>query len=116
MTAAGSFDPRPLRAYFEALGMDYFFEEQPIIDLARSACCSTAAQQAAGRSQQEPPSSICSFCARMKRGRLYAAMRREGCAAPRRAWLDWRGCSYNVLALGQHLDDAAESFVSQQQC
>ena len=31
----------------------------------------------------------------MKRGRIYAAARREG---------------YNVLALGQHLDDLAESF------
>ena len=37
--------------------------------------------------------SICSFCSRMKRGRIYAAARREG---------------YNVLALGQHLDDLAE--------
>lgn len=37
--------------------------------------------------------SICSFCSRMKRGRLYACARREG---------------YNVLALGQHLDDLAE--------
>lgn len=32
----------------------------------------------------------------MKRGRIYAAARREG---------------YNVLAFGQHLDDLAESFV-----
>lgn len=37
--------------------------------------------------------SICSFCSRMKRGRIYACARREG---------------YNVLALGQHLDDLAE--------
>lgn len=40
--------------------------------------------------------SICSFCSRMKRGRLYAAARSNG---------------YNVLALGQHLDDLAESFL-----
>lgn len=32
----------------------------------------------------------------MKRGRLYSCARREG---------------YNVLALGQHLDDLAESFL-----
>ena len=32
----------------------------------------------------------------MKRGLLYNALRREG---------------YNVLALGQHLDDFAESFI-----
>ena len=40
--------------------------------------------------------SICSFCSRMKRGRLYACARREG---------------YNVLAMGQHLDDLAERWV-----
>ncbi|KAJ8297700.1 hypothetical protein KUTeg_024231 [Tegillarca granosa] len=40
--------------------------------------------------------SICSFCSRMKRGRIYACARREG---------------YNVLALGQHLDDLCESFL-----
>ena len=40
--------------------------------------------------------SICSFCARMKRGVLYACCRRE---------------NYNVLVLGQHLDDLAESFI-----
>ena len=40
--------------------------------------------------------SICSFCSRMKRGRLYACARREG---------------YNVLAMGQHLDDLAERLV-----
>jgi tRNA(Ile)-lysidine synthase TilS/MesJ len=32
----------------------------------------------------------------MKRGRIYAAARREG---------------YSVLAMGQHLDDLAESFL-----
>ena len=40
--------------------------------------------------------SICSFCSRMKRGRIYATARRNG---------------YNVIALGQHLDDLAESFL-----
>ena len=40
--------------------------------------------------------SICSFCSRMKRGRLYSCARREG---------------YNVLAMGQHLDDLSESFL-----
>lgn len=40
--------------------------------------------------------SICAYCARMKRGVLYNACRREG---------------YNVLAMGQHLDDLAESFL-----
>lgn len=36
------------------------------------------------------PKSICAWCSRMKRGILYSCARRE---------------KYNVLALGQHLDD-----------
>lgn len=40
--------------------------------------------------------SFCAFCSRMRRGLLYGAARREG---------------YNVLALAQHLDDAAETFL-----
>ena len=40
--------------------------------------------------------SICAFCARMKRGALYSCCRRHG---------------YTALALGQHLDDFAESFL-----
>lgn len=39
--------------------------------------------------------SICSFCSRMKRGRIYKTARQHG---------------YNVLALGQHLDDLTERF------
>lgn len=40
--------------------------------------------------------SICSWCSRMKRGIIYNTARREG---------------YNVIVLGQHCDDLAESFV-----
>lgn len=40
--------------------------------------------------------SICSFCSRLKRGRIYATARNRG---------------FNVIALGQHLDDLAESFL-----
>ncbi|XP_022086161.1 uncharacterized protein LOC110976840 [Acanthaster planci] len=77
-----AYDPRPLIPYLANLRMPYFFEEQCIID--------TAAGLEGGCD------SICSFCSRMKRGRLYACARREG---------------YNVLAMGQHLDDLAESFL-----
>ena len=38
--------------------------------------------------------SFCSFCSRMKRGKLYGVCRRE---------------NYNVLAMGQHTDDLCES-------
>lgn len=75
------YDPRPLKKYLAALGVPYFYEEQCILDQA---------------SALPECTSICSFCSRMKRGRIYACARREG---------------YNVLALGQHLDDLAESFV-----
>jgi tRNA(Ile)-lysidine synthase TilS/MesJ len=40
--------------------------------------------------------SYCSFCSRIKRGLMYQVARREG---------------YNVLALGQHLDDLSESLM-----
>ena len=42
------------------------------------------------------PDSICSFCSRVKRGLLYQIAREGG---------------YNAIALGQHLDDACESFL-----
>jgi tRNA 2-thiocytidine biosynthesis protein TtcA len=76
------FDPAPLKGYVrETLGLDYFFESQPIIAEAET------------HMQKD---SICAYCSRMKRGILYTTARRE---------------KYNVLALGQHLDDLAESFV-----
>jgi tRNA(Ile)-lysidine synthase TilS/MesJ len=40
--------------------------------------------------------SFCAYCARMKRGIMYSTCREQG---------------YNVLALAQHLDDLAESFL-----
>ena len=51
---ADGFDPRPLVDYFAALGLPYFFEEQQILE----------------RAGLVNPDSICSFCARMKRGRM----------------------------------------------
>ncbi|XP_072040662.1 uncharacterized protein [Amphiura filiformis] len=77
-----SYDPSPLKGYLRSLDLPYFYEEQCIIDMAASL--------------QDGCDSICSFCSRMKRGRLYACARREG---------------YNVLAMGQHLDDLTESFL-----
>jgi len=77
---SSAYDPRPLIPYLAQLGVEYLYEQQDIM---------TAALEV-------DASSICAFCSRMKRGRLYAAARREG---------------YNVLALGQHLDDISESFL-----
>ncbi|CAL8115207.1 unnamed protein product [Orchesella dallaii] len=76
------YDPRPLIPYLESLGVPYFYEEQGIMPVALE-------------KGPENVTSICSFCSRMKRGRIYACARTNG---------------YNVLALGQHLDDLAESF------
>ena len=76
-----SFDPSPLKAYMQALGVPYFFESQPVLELGK---------------EHMQGDSYCSWCARMKRGIMYSTARRE---------------NYNVIALGQHLDDLAESFL-----
>lgn len=75
------FDPSPLKAYVPGLGVEYWYLEEPIVERAR---------------KHMGKNSYCAFCARMKRGALYSACRRR---------------SYNVLALAQHLDDLAESFL-----
>ncbi|KAK6173853.1 hypothetical protein SNE40_017238 [Patella caerulea] len=77
-----AYDPSPLIDYLASLGVPYFFESQGILETASNLPYECA--------------SICSFCSRMKRGRIYACARRE---------------RYNVLALGQHLDDLSESFL-----
>jgi tRNA 2-thiocytidine biosynthesis protein TtcA len=75
------FDLAPLEPYMADLGVPFFRVREPILERARS--------HMAG-------DSYCSWCARMKRGVMYATARREG---------------YNLLALAQHLDDLAESFL-----
>lgn len=77
-----AFNPRPLIPYLASLGIPYHYLNTPIMDTA-----------AAGSMKGD---SICAFCARMKRGALYTCCRENG---------------YDVLVLGQHLDDLAESFV-----
>jgi selenocysteine lyase/cysteine desulfurase/tRNA(Ile)-lysidine synthase TilS/MesJ len=76
------YQPHALVDYMASLGVKYHFLSQPIVEIAKSAM--TGKQ------------SICAFCSRMKRGMLYRCMRENG---------------YNVLALGQHLDDLVESFL-----
>ncbi len=79
---AAEFDPSPLKAYVTPqLGIPYFFESDTIIQRAKGV---------GGKF------SICAYCARQKRGILYSTALREG---------------YNVLALAQHTDDLAESFL-----
>ena len=75
------YDPSPLKAYLAELGVPYFYESQPIVE--------SAAEHMKG-------DSFCAYCSRMRRGILYRVARENG---------------YNVLALAQHLDDLAESFL-----
>ena len=77
------YQPHDLVEYMQSLGVQYHMLSEPIMELAKV--------------HLDPKKqSICSFCSRMKRGLLYKCMRVNG---------------YNVLALGQHLDDLAESFL-----
>lgn len=75
------FDPSPLKGYLADLGVPYFYESQPIVE--------SAATHMKG-------DSFCAYCSRMRRGILYRIARENG---------------YGVLALAQHLDDLAESFL-----
>ena len=75
------FDPSLLKKYLADLGIAYFYESH---DMTKQA------------EEQMKNDSFCSFCSRMKRGMMYSTARRQG---------------YNVLALAQHLDDLAESFL-----
>jgi hypothetical protein len=56
---SSAYDPRPLIPYLASLGVEYFYEEQAIMAQALAA----------------EASSICAFCSRLKRGRIYAAAR-----------------------------------------
>ena len=75
------FHPEQLKPYLANLGIPYFYEAQAIEEQAKAHMSND---------------SFCSFCSRIKRGIMYTTLRREG---------------YNVLALAQHLDDLAESFL-----
>ena len=75
------FDPSGLTQYYDGLRVTWHYKRQPIMEEAKF--------HLAG-------DSFCAYCARMKRGIMYAACREHG---------------YNVLALAQHLDDLAESFL-----
>ena len=75
------FDPSHLKTYVPALGVPYFYRKQDIV----------------GRAQKNMRGdSFCAYCARMRRGVLYATAREQG---------------YNVVVLAQHLDDLAESLL-----
>lgn len=77
------FDPSVLKPYLAEMGVPYIYDAEPIADEAM-------------KYQEDPSFSFCAFCSRLKRGSIYARARESG---------------YNVIALAQHLDDLAESFM-----
>jgi len=78
---AGDFDPSPMIPYLKSLGVEYHYRREPIMDIAK---------------EHMGKPSYCSFCSRIKRGIMYNTAREHG---------------FNVIALAQHLDDLAESFM-----
>ena len=76
-----AFDPSPLIPYLQSLDVPYFYQSEPILELA---------------DKHMDNNSFCAFCSRMKRGIIYSTARNN---------------NYNVIALAQHLDDLAESFM-----
>lgn len=76
------FDPSGLKPYMAALGVPYHYHAEPIAEHALT--------------RLKEGDSFCAYCARMKRGIIYRIARDHG---------------YNVIVLGQHLDDLAESFL-----
>ncbi|KAL6258977.1 hypothetical protein P5V15_008900, partial [Pogonomyrmex californicus] len=83
----GGSDPMELMSYLKALEIPYFYEEQ-VTDSANVNVDNPLGASVA--------SGTCSFCDKSVRTQLYSLAKRNG---------------YNVLALGQHLDDLTESFL-----
>ena len=75
------FDPSSLGGHCDTLRVPWHYCRQPIMEEAKT---------------HMDGDSFCAYCARMKRGIMYTTCREHG---------------YNVLALAQHLDDLAESFL-----
>lgn len=86
-------DPLELMTYLKALDVPYFYEELSSGELSKTT----------GNTEDHPAedetldaSGACSFCNRATRAQLYAIAKRH---------------NYNVLAVGQHLDDLTEGFL-----
>lgn len=75
------YDPYYLNSYVAGLGVPYFYRRQAVVARALKTMRGD---------------SFCAYCARTRRGILYDVARQQG---------------YNVLVMGQHLDDLAESFL-----
>lgn len=78
---AGDFDPSPMIPYLKSLGVEYHYQRESIMEMAK---------------QHMGKPSYCAFCSRIKRGIMYNTARKH---------------NFNIIALAQHLDDLAESFM-----
>ncbi len=74
-------DYSPLKKWCEEFGIDYILYQTPILEIIEE--------------KKRPGSSVCGFCARMRRGALYTKAKELG---------------FNKIALGHHFDDAVETF------
>ena len=81
-----SFDPSPLIPYVESLGLKYHYIKDEIVERAMKS----------GKDGAQV-SSLCAFCARMKRGNLYSCARENNC---------------NKLVLAQHVSHAKPFFLN----
>ncbi|KAK2583158.1 hypothetical protein KPH14_009181 [Odynerus spinipes] len=84
----GGFDRVESIRYMKSLDVPYFYEELTI---------DPANVIVEGQVDESLSNEACSFCNRSIRAQLYSIAKRHG---------------YNVLALGQHLDDLTEGFLS----
>jgi tRNA(Ile)-lysidine synthase TilS/MesJ len=75
------FEPQQLAEYFQRFNTTFYFEEFPIMESAK---------------EKMQGDSYCAYCARIKRGLMYKVVREK---------------EFTTLALGQHLDDLAESLM-----
>lgn len=80
---ASGCDPCILIPHLKQMGVHYVVEDQSDV-------------QSETGSFQQTKENLCSFCTSDKRHRLYATA---------------KSCGYNVIAIGQHLDDLCESFI-----
>ncbi|XP_076675975.1 uncharacterized protein LOC143373061 isoform X1 [Andrena cerasifolii] len=85
---ASGLDPIETMSYLKALDVPYFYEEP-----STESKCSNAENQT---DEPTDASGACSFCNRTTRAQLYSIAKQH---------------NYNVLALGQHLDDLTEGFL-----
>lgn len=76
------FDPAPVRAFVESLGVEGHFIAQDVYSVARA--------------KAEPGKSLCPICSRLRRGILYTQAIALGC---------------NKIALGHHREDLIETLL-----